>query len=263
MLPGCANLPQRYFGSDYEKAVYLFDQGMLLEAREKAISVPKTDPSYKPALRLVYEIDELSLLVSRRHAALGDDFEKAGAYQAAIAEYNTALTYNPSNQGLKNKAAVLAEAVREGKKPDLTKKNWEASRSKKQSARRDDNIVRDREEKDDPEFVANAHYIRGKVHLDVHSYARAVEEFNLANKAVPNYRDSGELIAKAFKERDKAADEHMKRGMRYFQTEDMELAIKEWDYVLEIDPGNKTAADYRARAEVILERVKKIKAKQK
>ena len=40
------------------------------------------------------------------------------------------------------------------------------------------------------------------------------------------------------------------------------MAIKEWEAVLELDPSNKVAADYKDRAEVIMERLKRIREKQ-
>jgi len=71
-----------------------------------------------------------------------------------------------------------------------------------------------------------------------------------------------DLLARAKKERDKAVDIRFRKGIAYFQSEEMEMAIKEWEAVLELDPSNKVAADYKYRAEVIMERLKRIREKQ-
>ena len=254
---GCAMTSVRYFtASDYDRAVMLFDNGMLFEARDKARGIREEDPSYAAAAKLLSDINELSLQISRRHVALAEDYEKAGAYQAAVSEYNTALSYDPSIQYARSRAALLAEAVKEGRKLDAEQSKT-ASLTQKKKNRRDE-----REDKEDAETVAVAHYSKGRAHLDTRTYSKAIEELKLVLRYSPNYRDTQELINRAVKERDRAADEHIKKGITLFQAEELDLAIREWDYVLEIDPDNEVAADYRRRAEVILERLKNIRERQ-
>jgi len=250
---GCAKTSVRYLtASDYDRAVILFDNGMLFEAREKAQGIQKQDPSYAAAAKLLSDINELSLRISRRHLALAEDYEKAGAYRAAVSEYNTALSYDPSIQYARNRAALLAEAIKEGKKLDAEQSKTASLAQKKNR----------REDKEDAETAAGAHYSKGRAHLDTKAYSKAIDELKLALRYSPNYRDTQELINRAVKERDRAADEHIKKGITLFQAEELDLAMREWDYALEIDPDNEVAADYRRRAEVILERLKNIREKQ-
>jgi len=77
-------------------------------------------------------------------------------------------------------------------------------------------------------------------------------------KLIPRYRDTEKLLTVTTKEINEAINIHLKNGIDYFQKEELELAIKEWKIVLELDPYNKTAADYKARAEAILEKMKDI-----
>jgi hypothetical protein len=41
------------------------------------------------------------------------------------------------------------------------------------------------------------------------------------------------------------------------------LAIREWDLVLELDPFNKTAIDYKVKAETVMEKMKDIRERSK
>ncbi|MBI1912411.1 MAG: hypothetical protein HYS21_10465 [Deltaproteobacteria bacterium] len=240
LLTGCVQISPRYLkGSEYDKAVLLYQNGMFLEAKAKAEAIPPTDAGYKNAKKLIAEINSMSLQIARRHMELGDDYERAGIYQKAVAEYSTSLKYNPSNTLLNSKISALNNAMKEGVKIETEKPKAK-----------------------DPEYNANLHYMKGKMYLDSKAYGKAVDQFNAVLKYTPSYMNTKELLARARKERDKAVDRHLKNGIAYFQAEEMELAIKEWDSVLELDPGHKTAADYKSRAEVILERLKRIREKQ-
>lgn len=254
LLTGCVQMSSRYVsGSDYDKALILYDSGLLFEARQKAYGIPRNDISYKAASKLIMDINAVFLQVSRRHMEIGEDFEKAGIYQQAIAEYTLSLKYNPSNLLVSNKITTLTEALRDGRRleADKEKPSHAPVPAKKKAIKIEE----------DPEVIANAHYIKGKIYYESKAYARAIDEFNSVLRNVPAYMDTKDLLDKSKKERDKAVDRHIKNGIGYFQAEEMDLAIKEWDTVLELDPGNKKAADYKYRAEVIMDRLKKIREK--
>ncbi len=63
------------------------------------------------------------------------------------------------------------------------------------------------------------------------------------------------------RERSASSEEHLMKGIVFFQSEDLEGAIRMWDAALVLDPGNRTAAEYKSRAEVILRRLNEIRAK--
>lgn len=243
-LGGCVKLSPRYIGgSEYTRAVMLYEQGYLLDARDIASVVPQESADFKSARKLIADINSVAIAVSRRHMEIGDEYENAGILNSAISEYKTALEFNPADQLIKER---LEEANGE-----LALKSLGKQAPRKNQA------------KDDPEAFAGTHYQKGKAYLDSKAYARAVDEFTLVLKAMPgSYLDTRALLTKARKERDREADVRLKRGIAYFQKEELELAVKEWDGVLEIDPGNKKAEDYKKRAEVIMERIRKIKENQ-
>lgn len=246
VLAGCVQLTPRYMGAGgYDQAQMLYESGQLNEARRKALEVPARSPDFKAARRLVGEIDAVSVQLSRRHIALADDYEKAGIYAGAIDEYETALKFNPANTFVKSRIAMVRDAIREGRRLDTDRSDFKVKKA----------------DKEDPEVEANNHYIQGKLYLESNAYARAIEEFSSVLKYVPAYMNTKELLARSVRERDLAVDRHLKMGIGYFQKEEMEKAIREWELVLELDPANKDALDYRYRAEMILERLRKIREK--
>lgn len=244
LLAGCSQSMMGYMSaSDFDRARHYYESGRLSEAREKAKAVSRDNPDYKSARKLIEDINAISMQLARRHMDIGEDLEKAGIYTRAVAEYRESLKYNPSNILALKRIETIEEALRSGEKPVSEK------RPKKNS-------------KEEPEDLANTHYLKGKIYLDSRAYAKAIEEFSAVLKILPAYMNTAELLSRVKKERDKAVDARLRKGIAYFQNEEMEMAIKEWEAVLELDPSNKVAADYKYRAEVIMERLKRIREKQ-
>lgn len=237
-LSGCVKLSGGYLrGTAYQRAVMLFESGEIKEAKAMAESVPAESPEYKSARKLLRDINAVTVQVAKRHMEIGEEYEKAGIYKKAMDEYKRSLELSP-NPLVALKLDDLLEMMKNGVRPD-------SERSARQ----------------DPEYAVSLHYMKGKLYMDSKSYGKAIEEFNAIFKHVSDYLDAKDLLAKARKERDRAVDRHLKKGIGFFQEEEMEKAIKEWEAVLELDPANKTAADYKDRAEVILERLKSIRQK--
>ncbi|HBG46871.1 MAG TPA: hypothetical protein DDW94_07775 [Deltaproteobacteria bacterium] len=250
LMAGCTQMSSRYArGTEYDRAVILYENGMLAEAREKARSITRKSPEYASARKLVADINVISMQLSRRHMEIGEDYERAGIFAKAAFEYSEALKFNPSNMIARQRLSFLNDAISSGERREHPDRKASAAPAKKTG-------------RDEPEDFANTHYLKGKVYLESKAYAKAIDEFTAAIKIVPSYMNSRELLDRARAERDKAMDKHLMKGIAYFQSEQMELAIKEWDAVLELDPSNRVAADYKYRAEVILERLKKIREKQ-
>lgn len=251
LLWGCEGLGPRYLQAPpYERALALYERGYLLDAREEAEKVPKSDIDYRAARRLIADIRELSLQIARRHMELGEDYERAGIYPKAVSEYQASLRYNPSSLFLQNKIASLTESMREIETAGKRRTPGYTAKKKEQ------------DEKEDPEVLANNHYLKGKVYFEARVYQKAIDEFSAALRLLPSYMDAQELLSRAKRELEKEVDSRFKRGINYFQKEELELAIREWDAVLELDPGNKKAAEYKSRAEAIMERLKTIKERQ-
>ncbi len=255
-LTGCAQLTPDYLrvelsrewvkGSAYERAELLYRAGYLLEARRLAELVSRDDPDYKDAQKLKGDISSVLENISIRHTELGEDYENAGINAAAMREYEEAVRLNPSNHTAVARTRELRAYIEEGRRPEP------ASTAKTQKS----DVI------DDPSFTADMHYNKGRIYLSSGAYNKAIDEFNTVLKYVPGHVEAKRLLQRAKAERDLSISIHLKKGISYFEAEQMELAIKEWDIVLELDPDNKTAADYRSRADAILKQLKKIREKQ-
>lgn len=77
---------------------------------------------------------------------------------------------------------------------------------------------------------------------------------------VPGHAGTADLLELAARERLSAVDSHLKLGISHFLDEDMESAIEVWDAVLELDPDNRLARDYRKRAEKVLKTFEEVKS---
>lgn len=258
-LTGCVQLTPDYLkveltpdylkGSAYTRAELLYRAGYLVEARQLAELVSKDDPDYKAAQKLKSDVSSVLEDISIRHTELGEDFENAEIFPAALREYGEALKLNPSNHTARARIKELRAYLDEGKRPAQP-----ATATGKKAEKSDEN--------DDPSFIANMHYNKGRIYLSSGTYNKAMDEFNLVLKYVPGHVEAKKLLEKAKAERENSISAHLKKGIGYFEAEQMELAIKEWDVVLELDPDNKTAADYRSRADAIIKQLKKIREKQ-
>lgn len=262
LMAGCVQFTPEYVkGTDLERARLLYENGHLIEARELAMRIPKDDMLYRPAQRLIDDVNSISREVAREHMELGEDYERAGIIPAAIREYKISLKYNPNNLLVHRKLAFLAgggspEAASPGPRPAVEKKP--ADTAAKKSAK----SVKKEVPRTSPEEFASEHYMRGKVYLESKAFHLAIKEFNSVLDVLPSFMDTETLLEEAVKGKDRMVDFHFKRGINFFQQEEISLAIREWDIVLALEPENKDAEDYKKRAETILERLQKIKERQ-
>jgi tetratricopeptide (TPR) repeat protein len=186
--------------------------------------------------------------VARMHADLGRGYEKAGVYNEAFSEYSTAFKYNPSDILIRRKVEALLDLLTKGTDKGVTGLRPGSGGEGRDTAKLV--AVRTGEGGTDP--LAS-------------DYTAAVDELNRVLKLVPSHMDTKELVhlsERAATEREKAVVEsHQQKGIDYFLADDMEAAIKVWDAVLKLDPGNKAAVEYKKRAEVVVDRLKEIKEK--
>lgn len=276
---GCVQLtPEFIRGTEYQRAVLLYEQGKLADAREAAMRVDPGEPDGPVAARLVKRIDFLMNKASRRHEELAEEYERSGVWRLALREYKAALSFDPGSGRLEKKVktieegllsgelagvdeVIAAEAARSEERKKAQKKAPSRGAGQAESKSDRKSTAEDKASRQE-EAAADEHYMRGKLFMEAGAFNRAIEEFEEVVKTIPFYMDTVELLGQARRARDEAIDLHLKRGIAYFQKEELELAIKEWNSVLGLDPENTTAADYKSRAELILERLKKIRRRQ-
>lgn len=245
---GCVG-PDYVLGTDYRQAEILYERGVIPQARDKAADVGKEDPDYARAQKLLKDIDALSLILSREHMEMAEAYEKAGILKKALQEYNLALSINPSNKWARKKLLLLGK-ISTGENPGEPSTGLEEIRKKIRKAKKSE---------EGPEKKAARHYVKGKLYFVSGKYNKAIKHFSAALADVPDYKDAEVFLNLVRLKRKNYIDFHMKKGVTLFQKEELELAIKEWNGVLAMDPGNKEAAEYKKRAEAIEVKVKKIK----
>ncbi len=240
-LSGCVMLTPRYIaGSRFERARMLYEDGRLVEAATLAATIDKASPDYRKAQGLGTEILTVSAKLAARHASLGREYEEAGIIPVAISEYRKSLELDPSNTTVGRRLALL------------------------EAARRAGGLFSGDERATFPETLetVDARYMKGRAYLGAGDFKEAIAEFKAVLRILPSDTDTRRLLATAGKGLSELVDLHFKKGISYFEKEEMFLAIKEWDIVLELDSGNVKADEYKKRAELILERLKKIKQRQ-
>ena len=203
-----------------------------------ADTIGKDDPEYREAESLSAEIQAASVKLAARHAALGREYEEAGIIPRAISEYRRSLELDPAGTAIGRRLAML-EAVAS------SSDSWD------QRALFPETLD-----------TVDARYMKGRAYLLTGDFAEAIVEFKAVLRILPSDADTGRLLRAAERGLTDAVDTHIKKGISYFEKEEMSLAIKEWDIVLELDPENVKADEYKKRAKVILERLKNIKKRQ-
>lgn len=260
LLSGCAQMSFKYLSAgNYERAVILYEKGMLIEAKAIAQKIDKDDPDYRYARKLIADINAVSYATAKKYMELGEEFEKAGIIPGAIEQYKKALVYNPVNKA----AQKAIERLEGAPKEDLPAVRQASAvlKPERQNNGAKENTKPEKKEIDTA-ALAGAHLARGKSYLGSGTFQKAIDEFRICLKYEPGMREARELLGKAEKDKDTAVDTHLKKGISHFQREELELAIREWERALELDPENKPAADYKSRAEGILEVLKRIREKQ-
>lgn len=234
-------------GAGYVWKVFFANEDVFFPGgSERARKNVVNDAPHKDVRKLINEAHTAVLQTARQHTQLAQDYEKTGTYDKALKEYNISLTYNPYDARVQSKVVSLPALLKKGSR---VKKAGPADKGRMEGVGQD------------PGLIADIHYLKGRIYLESNSYEKAINSFSAALKLMPDYLDTKELLARSKREKELAVDFHLKQGIDYFKAEEIELAIKAWNAVLEIDPDNKAAADYRARALLIMERLKEIKEK--
>ncbi|MFQ5328738.1 MAG: tetratricopeptide repeat protein [Thermodesulfobacteriota bacterium] len=254
-----------YIGaSPYERALLLYEKGFLSDAEKQALKVVKGDDNHREAQSLLKKIDKLSFWLSSEHIEMGKLYEKAGVYSSAIDEFTIALTLNPANSKIEKRLSALKagdlaylEEERRAFLKARRKKEEHVRNAEKRRKRAKRRAVKEKLQAT-PEALALEHYRKGVAHLDADKLAPAIEELEAVTRIIPSYRDAEALLDEVRKRRDREVDVYLKKGISYFQEEELERAIEAWDMALELDPANETALDYKSRAERVMERLQEI-----
>lgn len=97
---------------------------------------------------------------------------------------------------------------------------------------------------------------RGRSYKEQKEYAEAIAEFEKILNLDPHHTQAKTYLEETQKALQKQIAFHLNQGIRYFNDQELEKAIAEWDKVLILDPNNPKAKEYQKRAYALLEKLR-------
>jgi len=105
-------------------------------------------------------------------------------------------------------------------------------------------------------LVNASYYAMGKRLRYQGKYSESLKMFG---KVTPGYRDVQKVIAGVKRTMHKEAEEHYRRGVKFFVNEQLEKAVKEWEITLTLNPDHKKARANIEKTNNLLEKLKTVK----
>jgi len=97
---------------------------------------------------------------------------------------------------------------------------------------------------------------QGIAHRKAGKFKKAIASFEQALEIEPENAEAAQYLQETQNELDELVMSHLNKGIKYFEQDALEDAIREWDKVLELDPSNEKAAEYKKRAQKRLDALK-------
>lgn len=110
-----------------------------------------------------------------------------------------------------------------------------------------------REHEQDPEQESEALIQQGVSFWKAGDLKSALASFEQADQLDPQNRKLQTYLEQTRDEIKKQITFHLNEGIKFFNREALEEAMLEWEKVLDLDPGNPQALEYRRRAEKMLD----------
>jgi tetratricopeptide (TPR) repeat protein len=205
----------------------------------------------------VYPDDKIALeYLSLSYFELGMTAYQQEAYAKAIQSFNEALAYNkdcPDCQTYIDKCKDKnIDSVRGRAIGSYNEKKYPEAITYFEKV-----LQQNPEDETTREYLSNAHFENGLVLFYKSKYLEARDEF----KSAFQYDPSCDLCEKYIRESEEMYKEfHYEEGVRYFNDEKLEDAIKQWEMVSAIDPNFKDVEDQLERARkylIFIENIKK------
>jgi tetratricopeptide (TPR) repeat protein len=97
---------------------------------------------------------------------------------------------------------------------------------------------------------------RGRSYKEQGEYAEAIAEFEKILNLDPHHPQAQAYLEETREALQKQIAFHLNQGIQYFNDQELEKAIAEWDKVLALNPDNPKARDYQKRAYALLEKLR-------
>lgn len=96
----------------------------------------------------------------------------------------------------------------------------------------------------------------GVARLEAGDVNKAIFSFQKAMKVDPKNTEAAQYLKQAEQKKAEMIDTHLKQGIKYFNSEQLEQAMAEWNKVLTLDPKHAKALDYKQRTQAQLDALK-------
>ncbi|PIE35806.1 hypothetical protein CSA56_02685 [candidate division KSB3 bacterium] len=93
----------------------------------------------------------------------------------------------------------------------------------------------------------------GLAQLEAGDVAKAIAFCEKAAKLAPNNLKAAKCLQDARLQRDEMVEKALRKGIAYFEEDELEAAMKQWEYVLDLDPSHKKAQDYKEQTQIRLD----------
>jgi tetratricopeptide (TPR) repeat protein len=90
---------------------------------------------------------------------------------------------------------------------------------------------------------------QGIAYREAGDIKKAITSFEQALKIEPGNAEAAKYLEEARNELDELITSHLNNGIKYFNQDALEDAIREWDKVLELDPSHQEALKYKKEAQ--------------
>lgn len=97
---------------------------------------------------------------------------------------------------------------------------------------------------------------QGIAHREAGELREAITSFKKALEIEPKNAKATQYLKETQQERDALVEKHLNQGIEHFTNEDLQDAMKEWNKVLELDPSNKKALEYKEKTQNRLDALK-------
>ena len=97
---------------------------------------------------------------------------------------------------------------------------------------------------------------QGIAYREAGELRKAITSFKKALEVEPKNAKAKQYLKETQQERDALVEKHLNQGIEHFTNEDLQDAMKEWNKVLELDPSNKKALEYKEKTQNRLDALK-------
>jgi tetratricopeptide (TPR) repeat protein len=133
------------------------------------------------------------------------------------------------------------------------RKHFKAHQYKEAASIAESVLAHNQSDSDARELINSSYYALGKKLKNENKLSEALSMFT---RVGTGYKDADKEAALLKKQ---VAAEHYRKGVKYYVSEDLEKAIKEWNTTLSLDPGHPKAQQDIENAYGLLEQLKEMK----